>query len=238
MKHFSTIITASLALTLLAGCGTDEDFYYNDHARVRLVGPEIWTVGTDSLTFSFVSVPSETTEQTLLVDARIMGTAANRDRTARLAVDATRTTAPQALYSVPTEVLIPADSTHARFPVVIRRDASLRSATVRLRIEVAASDDFLPGVNEENHLTFIWSDKLTMPANWPDLEEFFGAYSDTKYRFMLENSTPGTTFSIDTMSWAMLMSYKIKFQNAVRTYNAAHPGNALTDENGNLVTFE
>jgi len=40
------------------------------------------------------------------------------------------------------------------------------------------------------------------------------------------------------MSWAMLMSYKIKFQNAVRTYNAAHPGNALTDENGNLVTFE
>lgn len=238
MKHFSTIITASLALTLLAGCGTDEDFYYNDHARVRLVGPEIWTVGTDSLTFSFVSVPSETTEQTLLVDARIMGTAANRDRTARLAVDATRTTAPQALYAVPAEVLIPADSTHARFPVVIRRDASLRSATVRLRIEVAASDDFLPGVNEENHLTFIWSDKLTMPANWPDLEEFFGAYSDTKYRFMLENSTPGTTFSIDTMSWAMLMSYKIKFQNAVRTYNAAHPGNALSDENGNLVTFE
>ncbi len=77
-----------------------------------------------------------------------------------------------------------------------------------------------------------------MPANWPDLEEFFGTYSDTKYRFMLENSTPGTTFSIDTMSWAMLMSYKIKFQNAVRTYNAAHPGNALTDENGNLVTFE
>lgn len=238
MKHFSTIITASLALTLLAGCGTDEDFYYNDYARVRLVGPEIWTVGTDSLTFSFVSVPSETTEQTLLVDARIMGTAANRDRTARLAVDATRTTAPQALYSVPAEVLIPADSTHARFPVVIRRDASLRSATVRLRIEVVASDDFLPGVNEENHLTLIWSDKLTMPANWPDLEEFFGAYSDTKYRFMLENSTPGTTFSTETMSWAMLMSYKIKFQNAVRTYNAAHPGNALTDENGNLVTFE
>jgi hypothetical protein len=138
----------------------------------------------------------------------------------------------------PNDPLIPADSTHARFPVVIRRDASLRSATVRLRIEVGASDDFLPGVNEENHLTFIWSDKLTMPANWPDLEEFFGAYSDTKYRFMLENSTPGTTFSIETMSWAMLMSYKIKFQNAVRTYNAAHPGNALTDENGNLVTFE
>jgi hypothetical protein len=40
------------------------------------------------------------------------------------------------------------------------------------------------------------------------------------------------------MSWAMLNSYRILFQNALNAYNAAHPGNPLTDENNQLVTFE
>ena len=55
---------------------------------------------------------------------------------------------------------------------------------------------------------------------------------------MLVDSGGLSEFSTDTMSWAQLMSLKIRFQNALNEYNAAHPGNPLTDENGNLVTFE
>lgn len=227
-----------LALIFMGSCSSDEDFYYQDTARVRLVGPEVWTVGSDSLTFSFVSYAAEITQQVMPVDVQIMGNAVNHDRIANIIVDPALTTASASQFSVPATVLIPADSTHAFLPVTLHRDASLQSNSVRLRIIVAESSDFAVGVNEENHLTFIWNDKLAKPSNWNDLKEFFGVYSDGKYRFMLENATPGTTFNIETMSWALLMSYKIKFQNALRLYNDAHPGQPFTDENGNLVTFD
>jgi hypothetical protein len=99
------------------------------------------------------------------------------------------------------------------------------------------SGDFKPGVNEENHLTFIWTDVLSKPNNWAELEPFFGQYSNTKYRFMLENLGDEGELSANTMSWAKLNSLRIRFQNAVNEYNAAHPGAPLTDENGNEVTF-
>ena len=48
------LLGAVLAMTMVA-CSNDQDFYYRDTPRVRLVGPEAWTVGSDSLTFSFVT---------------------------------------------------------------------------------------------------------------------------------------------------------------------------------------
>ena len=221
----------------LTACSTDEDFYYQDDARIRLVGPSMWTAGTDSLTYSFVGYGAETTQVTLDVDACIMGPVTNIDRTANLSIDNTQTTASADLYAVPQTVTIPAGQDHGTFTVTLRRSAALQNQSARLRVVVAESADFKPGVNEENHLTFIWTDKLSRPSNWAELEEFFGQYSNTKYRFMLENVAPGTTFSAAAMTWAQLQSYKIKFQNALNDYNAAHPGSPLTDENGVLVTF-
>ena len=121
--------------------------------------------------------------------------------------------------------------------MTIRRDASLLQKTGRLCIKVADSSDFKTGVNEENHLTIIWNDILSKPNNWPDLEPFFGTYSNTKYRFMLENAGGVGEFSTDTMSWALLNSLRIRFQNLLNDYNAAHPGSPLTDENGQMVSF-
>ena len=134
--------------------------------------------------------------------------------------------------------MIPAGQNKGVFQVTVRRDASLQTKSVRLYSQVENSADILVGVNEENHLTIIWTDVLSRPNNWPSLEEFFGQYSDAKYRFMLAHSDGVTDFNTDTMSWAELTSFRIKFQNALNEYNAAHPGNPLTDENGQLVSFE
>ncbi len=225
------------AAAALTACSTDEDFYYQDTPRVRLVGPSMWTAGSDSLTYSFVAYSAETTNVQLDVDAYIMGSTASVDRTVALAVDPALTTASADLYSVPQTVTVPAGQDHGTFTVTLNRSAALKNQSARMRVVVAESADFKPGVNEENHLTFIWTDKLSRPNNWAELEEFFGAYSDAKYRFMLENAEPGTSFSASTMTWAQLQSFKIKFQNALNAYNAAHPGSPLTDENGVLVTF-
>jgi len=205
---------------------------------VRLVGDYTWAVGTDSISFSFVAYGSEVTEKEMLVDAQIMGEAENRDRVVNLSVDPARTTADASLYTVPSTVTIPAGAVKATFPVILKRSAALQTKTVRLYLQVAESADFKAGVNEENHIKLIWSDVLQKPKNWDTLEPFFGTYSDVKYRFMLANSNGAGEFSTETMSWAMLNSYRILFQNALNAYNAAHPGNPLTDENNQLVTFE
>lgn len=229
----------SFSAALLTSCSsTDEDFFYQDEPRVRLVGDYIWAVGTDSISFSFVAYGSEVTEKEMLVDAQIMGEAENRDRVVNLSVDPARTTADASLYTVPSMVTIPAGAVKATFPVILKRSAALQTKTVRLYLQVAESADFKAGVNEENHIKLIWSDVLQKPKNWDTLEPFFGTYSDVKYRFMLANSNGAGEFSTETMSWAMLNSYRILFQNALNAYNAAHPGNPLTDENNQLVTFE
>ena len=59
-----------LAACFLASCSSaDEDFFYQDEPRVRLVGEDTWAAGTDSVTFSFVAYGSDVTEQEILVDA-------------------------------------------------------------------------------------------------------------------------------------------------------------------------
>ena len=246
MKKTKNIIKAfgaSVGLLLMtaclfASCSSDEDFYYQDDARVRLVGDYLWAAGTDSISFSFVSFGEDVTQQEMTVDAQIMGDVQNRDRVVNLVVDAAKTTADANIYSFPNTVTIPSGKDKATFTVVLKRVASLQMKEARLCIKVAESADFKVGVNEENHVTFIWNDLLTKPKNWANLESFFGAYSNTNYRLMLTNANDVGEFSTDTMSWALLNSLKIRFQNIVNDYNAAHPGNPLTDENGLLVTFE
>ena len=235
---------ACSCLLLIAACfftscsSTDEDFFYQDQPRVRLVGENIWAAGTDSVTLSFVVFGSDVTEKEILVDAQIMGETADRDRVVNLSIDPTLTTADANMYECPTTVTIPAGEAKATFVVKLKRIAVLQSKTVRLYIKVADNSDFKAGVNEENHIVMIWNDILSRPNSWDSLQPYFGEYSDTKYRFMLANSGGVSEFSTDTMSWAQLMSFKIRFQNAVNEYNAAHPGNPLTDEFGNLVIFE
>ena len=227
-----------LSSLLFNSCSSDEDFYYQDEPRVRLVGEKMWAAGTDSVTFSFVAYQAYFTQMTINVDAQIMGNVADRDRTVNIVVDNALTTASASQYEVPQTVTVPAGQVKGTFPVVLKRDASLETKSVRLCLKVVESGDFKPGVNEENHITFIWNDILSKPNNWAELEPFFGTYSNVKYRFMLDNlRAEDGTLSAETMTWAKLNSLKIRFKNALDEYNAAHPGNPLTDEYGNLVTF-
>lgn len=223
MKPLKYIILVCLISLLGTSCEND-GFYYQDEPRIRLVGPEIWTLKTDSLEFSFVVYPEDVTSYQMDIEAHIMGTVAEHDRTLKLAVDAGKTTATDNQYTVPNTVTIPAGNDKAVFPVILKRDASLANKTVRLYIKVDYSDDFKTGVNEENHLLLKWNDQLSQPKNWEtELKTYFGTYSDEKYRFMLNNAGGISEFSTETMSWAQLTNYKIVFTNLLDEYNAAHP---------------
>lgn len=225
-------------LFLTVSCD-DDDFLYRDTARVRLIGDENWTLGTDSLELSFLTITGD--EAAIDVDAQIMGNVADHDRTASIVVDDALTTAPASLYSVPSSVTIPAGASKATFQVTLRKSDALQSQTVRLYIKVAASQDFQPGVNEDNHLLLKWNDILSKPLYWDDISQYFGDYSEVKYRFILQTLTEQgyDTSMLDPSSgtnWSDYHNLGIILANAVDNYNATH-ATPLTDENGALVTF-
>lgn len=226
------------AIALFASC-SDDDFFYQDTPRVRLVGDRNWTLGTDSLELSFLTVTGD--EASINVDACIMGNVADHDRTVGIAVDEALTTAPADLYSVPSTVTIPAGENKATFQVTLRKSAALQSQTVRLYIKVAPTADFQVGVNEDNHLLLKWNDILSKPLYWDDISQYFGEYSETKYRFMLQTLTAqGYEASVldpdSGTNWSDYHNLSIIFANAVDEYNASH-ATPLADENGALITF-
>ncbi|MBR6285487.1 MAG: DUF4843 domain-containing protein [Bacteroidaceae bacterium] len=234
-------VLALLALALLplfTSCENDA-FLFSDKASVRLVGDENWTLGTDSLNVSFQTLPGD--EVLIGVDACVIGDVANVDRTVNLRVVDSKTNAPSALYDVPSSVVIPAGKNKGTFYVTLHNSEVLQNSEVRLFIELVKSADFEVGVVEQNHLLLTWNDKVSKPLYWDDIKEFFGEYSETKYRFMLktliEHGFSAELNPESGLNWSDLHNYNIIFTNALADYNAAHPGAPLTDENGALVTF-
>lgn len=238
-KHFKNIALAALALAtvpaVLPSCENDY-FLYRDQPRIRLVGQSVWTLGTDSLLFNFVTYPDSVRSYDMTVNAWLMGVVSDRDRTFSLAVDPELTTASPSQYAMPAEVVLPAGQNHVAFTVTFNRDETLQQATARLYVKVAASADFLPGDVEEDHILLKWNDILAKPTNWSDLEPYFGEYSDVKYRFMINNADGLTSFDVVSLTIAELKSLRIKFAKALDEYNATHD-EMLKDENGVPISF-
>lgn len=226
---------AITALIALFACKNDP-FYFNSDARLRMEGPVVWTLGTDSLEFSFANYSSTITDTTFDVMVYVMGEAVDVARTAEFEIDPSLTTAETAMYSFPESVTIPAGAYSATLPVTINRTEALLTSHVRMYIKVKENADFKIGVNEQNHLLLKWSDILSKPNNWDDLTEFFGEYSLVKYKFIIDVLNTGS-FDTDKLSWAQMKNYQIELAEALRVYNLAHPGEPLTDENGNLISF-
>ena len=235
MKKMKLMILLLAVIGMFTACENDK-FYFQDDARVRIEGPYEWAVGTDSLTFSFAAYPSQVQEQGMEMKLYVMGEAAATDRTAKLAIDRTLTTANDNQYVFPETVTIPAGKLEAPFIVTLKR-ADLTSGTVSLYFRVVETNDFKVGVIEQNHFCIKWNDTLSKPKNWDtELLEFFGEYSLVKYRFIIDTIGFGE-FSATSMSWSELTNYKIIMKTALDEYNDAHPGEPLKDENGLLVTF-
>ncbi|MBQ8520325.1 MAG: DUF4843 domain-containing protein [Bacteroides sp.] len=235
MKKMKSMIYALAAIGMFTACENDK-FYYQDEARARIEGPYEWALGTDSLDFSFAVYPSSVKEQVMDMTLYVMGEAGTVDRTARLEVDADKTTATAAQYELPASVTVPAGQLEAAFTVTLKRTDDLTAKTVALCFKVVDSPDFKTGVIEQNHFNLKWNDILGKPKNWDtELKEFFGEYSLVKYRFIID--TIGFGEFGGSMSWSELMNYKIRMTTALDEYNAAHPDAPLTDENGQLVTF-
>ncbi len=233
MKISNICWAVALFLGLFASC-KEEPYLWESEDYARIVGPEVWTQGTDSMTFTFSVYPEDTTVFAVEAELFVQGKVADCDRAIALAIDEVRTTAAAGDYTMPEEVVLKAGEYRAGFEILLHRTEKLKNEEVRLSIGIAPSGDLQGGVRSESTLTVVWNDRITPPANWSVLEEFFGKYSDTKYRFII--STLGiSTFpygEAQEFTWGRMWNYRLTMIEALEAYNndPANPDRPLRDE--------
>lgn len=230
-----------LLLGAASACEND-DYIWSGEDFVRINGPEIWTNGTDSLLFTFSTLPTDSLEVTMESSLTVQGLPAGYDRSIHLQVDKKATTAPAGVYSFPQEVTLKAGEHSVAFPVILRRTTEMQQKDVRLRIEIAPTGDLTTGTDDASSLTIVWNDKLTKPANWDEnLVEFFGTYSEVKYRFII--STLGVYLfpylEEKEFTWGLMYNYRLRMVAALEAYNndPTKPDRPMKDENGGIVSF-
>lgn len=237
--HMSILALAAFSF---AACSQDEIPAWSGDDYVRIEGPSVWTLDTDSMEYSFASYPTTVTSFDVEGKVVVQGKRSDAPRTVYLKVDAAATTAEDSFYSVPESVVIPAGEGEGKFVIKIKRDAKLASKKYTLRVVIdEARSELKSGVKAYSALNIKFSDILSRPSNWSDLSEFFGeSYSDVKYRFIIDVLGIGdfTYLQPGGMSWGEMWNYHLILVDALNKYAEEHHGSPLVDENGRNVSFE
>ncbi|HYC29638.1 MAG TPA: DUF4843 domain-containing protein, partial [Chitinophagaceae bacterium] len=195
MRNSANKLICVLAIAALAAsCEKSELTRYEEPDMIYIYRDPYGTKN-DSVTYSFAIKASSLLTDTVKIPVRIMGVAKNIPREVKLAAVPASTTAVEGTHYEFLPYIIPANAYSADLPVVIKRNAALKSQEVRLQLQVAESKDFKPGVPSsvvsgslagatQKYLVKI-NDFLTKPSNWDaQLITYFGTYSQAKYKFI------------------------------------------------------
>lgn len=139
----------------------------------------------DSLVFSF-PITEEPTHQ-LDLRVRIIGFAADRERTINVGVNAAESTAEAGThYDLPGSVTIPAGAYETTIPVTLRREG-LKDKEVRLVVALQPNADFSLGFTRGHEAILRWGDKYIKPDNWDSTvyKDCWGEFTEKKYSIIL-----------------------------------------------------
>lgn len=237
MNMKKMIYLISMLVLFSWGCN-NEDYVWGEKDYARLEGPEIWTQGTDSMVFTFSIYPVDTVQFMLESKIYVQGRVSDQDRVICLQIDEEYTTAPVGSYFFPEEVVLNGGEHSADFTIVLYRIPEIQEKNVSLRLEVAPGGDLEAGVGSASSLLIRWNDMITRPANWDDLREFFGPYSEVKYRFIISTLGIATfPYGEGEFTWGRMWNYHLQMEAALEEYNNNPENPDMRDEEGNLVYF-
>lgn len=134
--------------------------------------------------------------------------------------------------------VIKAGTVHTLVPIILLRDASLKTSTQKLKINVIDDNNFKQGEKSNVWRKIEFTDRLSEPANWASIVSFLGKYSVKKHEFFIE--TTGDKWDVDFLTYiksdlSLLGYYRDVCRIALIDYNKAHPLEPMKDENGLLV---
>lgn len=227
------------AFTCLAACSQDDQVMYQQDPRIYFTKN---VVNADSLVYSFAVVDASLMKDTAWLTFRIMGLPSDKDRVINIAVSDT-STAKQGYHFDIGPLVMPADSFQKRVPVVLYRKPGMKDSILTIDFSIQESADFKPGYSDKPvasvpidrlHYKISVTDQLLKPARWDaSLAVSFGAYSETKLRFMIQSTGKtdwnSTIFPADQQFLIQTVKY------ALYIYEDQY--GPLMDENNERVEF-
>lgn len=188
MKKFvSCGIIPGLLAALAVGCSEQDIMIYED--KTPAVYFEMLAADgvslRDSLVFSFPITEEPTHRLDLRV--RLLGFAADRDRTIDVGVNAAESSAVAGTnYDLPATVTLPAGAYETTVPVTIKREG-LKDREVRLVVALRPNADFVLGFACGHEAIVRWGDKYIKPDNWDSssYRNCFGEFTERKYGIIL-----------------------------------------------------
>lgn len=253
LKYIAVVVVV-LAIT---SCKQDQYYLYNDMARIQF-GPEPGRIYVASYNladtlkpYTFFYEEQTVTEDTVFFDIYAIGGVSDKDRSFTLkqeqvpnvmnAVAGTQYVAfdnPRATK----HYIIKAGAVHTKVPIILLRDASLKTSTPVLKFTVTEDANFKKGEINNLWRKVVFTDRLSQPAAWDAsaVRYYYGDYSVVKHQFMIDSTGEkwDQEFMVGLPSEYALLQYWIgALKINLINYNNAHPNAPLKDENENLVVF-
>ncbi len=183
------LILSLLAFSVLYSCTKEEVPYFSGKDSANF-----W-IHTQNLSL-YGKTPAELPQDTIVMDIALSGRRADYDRfTTAVAVEDTagtpeeskKTTAAPGTYII-LGGTIPANELNGKFKVVLKNTSALdNDASVKLRIKMVETEDFVIGLRENNYIDIVWSRAILQPPTWRAMRFFFCAvYSTTVYKIFME----------------------------------------------------
>lgn len=231
------------AIITLSACKKDQTETFNGKAGISFY--YISGGGADSTNFSFANQLQQNSRDTIFVRMRVMGSAVNYPREIEVkALPAT--TATEGVHFFLPKITLPADSLTIAYPIILINTSDLKTNTYHLEVAVAENKDFIQGAVGQANVTtrnipvykINFNNQLIKPDYWLYIANYFGDYSNVKYRFMIDVCGI-TDFRPDYIGGFLLYSdflnYNVKLKNALKAYTDIF--GPMLDENGTVISF-
>ncbi len=212
---------------IMASCAKNEELLFN---QADLVYVESFPDSTD---YTFATSPASVVTDSIFVNFRIIGKAADRDRTINL-VPTQASSAKAGYHYRVGSAIVKANQFTARVPIYVYRKPGLKDSTLTATLRVSENSDFKPGYPNRLRYKFTLADILSKPTNWETTwSAYFGSYSEVKFRFLI-TATGKTNWNAGPLPQdSRFLSQKAR--NALLEYNQQY--GPLIDEFGQQVFF-
>ncbi|MFD2553106.1 DUF4843 domain-containing protein [Sphingobacterium tabacisoli] len=183
MRH---IILFVAVISTFASCKKEGSLEYQAGSGAYIVAQL-----SDSLSYSFANNVAILTKDTIFLEVQVLGDVTDYEREIQLHAVGGSTATEGLHYKLPA-MKLPAGAHNLIYPVVLFNTEDLATKTVRLELELKPNQDFVngPGMISSRGLyrtyKINFNNRLIKPSYWLYIQNYFGEYSDVKYRFMIE----------------------------------------------------
>jgi hypothetical protein len=233
MKIRNYIVGLLFGVIVCSGCDHEDIMLYQQRPGVYFEA--------STYSYTFLEHP-DSTSKILRLSVDITGSQVDYDRTFTVTRPAgdTITTAEDDQYRI-NEGIVKANEYNGYVEIEVFRDERLNDSIYEVALVIQPGEDFPEISLNQKMMVVSFTNKVIQPANWRWLRWHFGeAFSTRWWTFICEvtgrTSLPYYDGHPDTETWWMsyeeIVAYAAKVRIALAEYNAKHPEEPLTHDDG------